>query len=193
MLKQLTPILLCLCLVGCLDAKIDPKVNTDIDSKIQAQVESLLKAKLEVELAAVKAEVKTDIEAKFSNDMDTKLNLMGGDIQGKIDKLNAKFDTQIETHTQNTGMFSGGGIYVMGVAIALIAAVFGTFMWLVKKAAQWKKVWFVLSEVIENHANNGGQAESVKRDFAAAIKAAGLHGIVNKNLETRGFKKKNKS
>jgi len=187
-MKKLIPIFICLLCVGCLDAKVDPKINSKIDTK--AEIESLVKG----ELTGIKAKIKNELKAEFTtnlnNKMNTKFNLMGGDIQGKIDKLNAKFETQIETHTQNQGMFSGGGIYVSAVAITLIVGLFGTIIWITNKAMKWKKIWHIASQTIEHIAEEDKPASHVKKEFARRIEAAGLHHIVNKNLEMRGFKKK---
>jgi hypothetical protein len=219
MFKQLTLIPFCLILSGCLSpeikdnnleslvkAQVETEVTglkadikseiTGIKASLQSEITTDIKATLTNEITAdVKTtltnEIKTDIKSHFNNEMKAKMNVLGGDIQGKIDKLNAKFDTQIETHTQNTGMFSGGGIYVMGVAIALIAAVFGTIIWLLKKLMHWKRIWHVVSEVIENHEEEDKEnAAKIKNKIAALSRAAGVHDIIDRNLKSRGFKKK---
>jgi len=185
-------LIICLLCVGCVDAEIKPEIDTKIDTK--AEIESLVKA----ELTGIKAEIKTELKAEINtslnanlnNKMDTKLNLLGGDIQGRIDKLDAKFDTQIETHTQNQGMFSGGGVYVTAVAVALIIGIFGTFIWLMRSLMKWKQIWHIASQTIEHLADEERPAEHVKSEFAKRIEAAGLHNIVNANLEKRGLKKK---
>lgn len=195
--------LFCLCLSGCLnanlDTKIDTKIKTEVDAKfdteisgIKAEFKAEIKAEIKTEIKAeikmeVTAEIKTDLNLSLSNKMDTKLNLLSGDI---TQKLQAEFQTQIDTRIQNTGMFSGGGVYVTVVAIVLIVAVFGTFLWLLKKIMQWKQIWHILSALIESNADDGMLAENVKRDFSTLISAAGLSHVIDSNLEKRGLKKK---
>jgi len=168
----------CLLIIGCADAKINPTINTKAEF-------AALKAQIRTEL---KAELTAEFNATFTNKMNTKLNLLGGDVQQKIaDNLRAEFQTQIDT--KNNGMFSGGGIYLTAVAIALIIGIFGTFMWLVKKMMQWKQIWHILSQTIENETKRGGQAEHVKQSFSAMIDVAGLKNIIDLDLKTRGLHK----
>jgi len=185
-MKTLIPLIFCIICIGCVDARVDPNIDTKIDTK--AEIESLLKAELTGIKADIKNELKAEFTANLNNKMDTKLNLMGGDIQGRIDKLNAKFD--IQTSTQNQGMFSGGGVYLTAVAVTLIIGIFGTFIWLMRSLMKWKQIWHIASQTIEHLSEEDRPAEHVKSEFAKRIEAAGLHHIVNANLEKRGLKKK---
>ena len=170
-MKKLFLILACVLCSGCINAEVDSNVD------IKAEVESLVKA----ELTGVKAEIKTEIKTEIRTEVKAKMNILGGDVQGRIDELNAKFDTSIETHTQNLGMFSGGGIYVTAVAIALIAGVFLTFIWLIKKIMQWKQVWQIASQTIAKMIDKEMAVEGsevLKTEFTQRIKDAGLSSVI---------------
>ena len=170
-MKKLFLILVFILCSGCMKAEVDSNVD------IKAEVESLVKA----ELTGIKAEIKTEIKTEIRTEVKAKMNILGGDVQGRIDELNAKFDTSIETHTQNLGMFSGGGVYVTAVAIALIAGVFLTFMWLIKKIMQWKQVWQIASQTISKMINSKEfkGSEDVKAELSQRMKDAGLSSVIN--------------
>jgi len=170
-MKKLLLIVVCILCSGCINAEVNPEVD------IKSEVESLVKA----ELTGIKAEIKTEIQTEIKASLNAKMNILGGDIQGRIDKLDAKFDTSIETHTQNQGMFSGGGVYVTAVAIALIAGVFLTFMWLIKKIMQWKQVWQIAKQTITKMIDKEMEVEGseiLKTEFTKQMKDAGLHSVI---------------
>jgi len=176
-MKKLFFILACILCSGCINAEVNPEVD------IKSEVESLVRA----ELTGIKAEIKSTIDSN----VEAKMNILGGDIQGRIDNLNAKFDTQIETHTQNQGMFSGGGIYVTTVAVALIAGIFLTFIWLIKKIMQWKQVWQIASQTISRIIEDKEfeESEQIKSEFSQRMKDAGLHNVVKPHMRKFGLQK----
>jgi hypothetical protein len=209
--KIIITVTLCLICFGCIDANLDTDVKTDLKADIEKAVEANIEKVVDAEMIKVaesmenlvKAEVKTslqananintDLEAKLSNKMDTKLNVLGGDIKQKVaDELKAHFDTKIETHTQNQGMFSGGGIYVTAVAVFLILTVAGTVIYLFKTLMSWKRIWHVTSQCIEEQGENGGkeQIEKLKRMISSSLGKAQLKHHVDKNLEKRGLRHK---
>jgi hypothetical protein len=107
------------------------------------------------------------------------------------DDLEAEINSKIETHTQNTGMFSGGAIYVVAVAVAFFAFVFGTFIWLVKSLIEWKQIWHLISASIESNSKDANHAEHVKKiksEFSDSLEKTGLKSVVDKNLIKRGMK-----
>ena len=166
-MKKLFLILVFILCSGCINAEVNPEVD------IKAEMKNIIKA----EMTGIKAKIQTEIKTSLN----AKMNILGGDIQGRIDELNAKFDTSIETHTQNLGMFSGGGVYVTAVAIALIAGVFLTFMWLIKKIMQWKQVWQIASQTISKMINSKEfkGSEDVKAELSQRMKDAGLSSVIN--------------
>jgi len=184
-MKKLFFILACIFFSGCFKAEVNPEVD------IKSEVESLVKGELTGIKAELKAEIKTEIKSTIDSNIEAKMNVLGGDIQGKIDNLNAKFDTQIETHTQNQGMFSGGGIYVTAVAIALIAGVFLTFIWLIKKIMQWKQVWQIASQTISRIIEDKEfeESEKIKSEFSQRMRDAGLHTVVKSHMRKFGLQK----
>lgn len=188
MLKLFLALSLCsvLCL-GCADAKVDAKADTDINTNIKTEVESFLKANLE---SLVKAEIDTKVQGVG----DIKANLadeITADIKAQItQELDTKIQAAVANTTQNTGMFSGGAIYVVIVVIVFFALLFGTFIWLVKSLMKWKNVWHLLSQSIEEHSDNKEHSEHVKKikqHFSKSLEAAGLKNIVDTNLKKRGM------
>lgn len=193
MLKILLPLcIFCVALSGCVDPQVDANANadvdananvdTDINTQIETQVESFLKANLE---SLVKAQVQSQV------------HVVGADMRQKLaDQLRAEFQTQIETHTQNQGMFSGGAIYVVIVVIAFFVLLFGTIIWVINSLFKWKQIWRLLTNSIEEHADNeehGEHVQKIKNHFLSSLEQNGLKSIVDRNLEKRGLKRKWKS
>lgn len=190
-MRTILAILLCVSLAGCMEAKVDTDANAEANintqAEIQTEVETFLKAHLE---SLVKAQV------------DTKLQGIGVDVRNKIaDEIEAEIRTDLQTqidtwlsaNTQNTGMFSGGAIYVVIVAIVFLVFLFGTFIYLLQYALRWKKVWHLISQTIEHHADKEEHSEHVneiKSHFSTALELAGLKNIVDRNLEKRGMRKR---
>ena len=188
--KTLLIYLLCgfLC-VGCVNTKIDPKVDTNVDTNvdIQTQVESFLNANLD---SLIKAQV------------DTKVQGVGVEVKNKLaDQLTADIKHDLKTEiqamfantTQNTGMFSGGAIYLVIVAIVFLLLLFGTIIWITKYALQWKKIWYLLSQCIEEESKeHKNSIQDLKKHFSTQLQEKGLKNIVDKNLEKRGMRKKSR-
>ena len=169
-------------LLGCADADINAK--TDVKTDIKSEIETFMKVHLE---SLIKAQI------------DTKVQGVGVDIKNKLaDEIKADIKSELQTdikalisaNTQNVGMFSGGAIYVVILAIVFLALLLGTFIWLIKALMKWKNIWHLLSQSIEEHSKDeihGNHIKKVKSHFSQAIEAAGLKKIVDKNLKKRGL------
>ena len=175
-----------LCL-GCADAKVDAKADTDINTNIKTEIESFLKANLE-------SLVKAQIDAKIQGVGDIKASLadeITADIKTQItQELDTKIQAAVANTTQNTGMFSGGAIYVVTLAVVFLVFLFGTFIWLIKALMKWKNIWHLVSQSIEEHSNDKEHSEHVKKikqHFSKSLDAAGLKNIVDANLKKRGM------
>jgi hypothetical protein len=190
-MRNFLPLFFCLVLItGCFKANVDTDANAEanIDAKaeIQAQVESFLNAHLE---SLVKAEV------------DTKVQGVGVDVRAKVaDELRAqithdlqtKIDAFLANNTQNTGMFSGGAIYILAAFVSFLILFFGTVIYLTKQAAKWKKIWRLVSNSIEHHANTDEHfefARNLKSHISTSLEISGLKDIVDQNLKKRGLRK----
>lgn len=192
-MRTIPVILLCLCLTGCIDPKIntDAKAEANINTKaeIQTQVNTFLKAHLE---SLVKAQVDTKVQG-VGVDVKNKLaDQLTADITAQLrTELDTKINALIAKTTQNTGMFAGGAIYVVVVAITFLVLLFGTFIWIVRRAMKWKKVWHLVSQSIEEHTDDeehGEHVRKIKSHFATALRMAGLKEVVDQNLQQRGLK-----
>jgi len=190
MSKLWIALILCpfLCL-GCADADIDAKADTDVNTNIKTEVDSFLKANLE-------SLVKAQIDAKVQGIGDIKANLadeIKADIKAQItQELETKIQAAVANTTQNTGMFSGGAIYVVILAIVFLVLLFGSFIWLIKSLMKWKNIWHLLSESIEKYSHvkeHECHVKKIKSHFAAALKSAGLKNVVDNNLKKRGIVK----
>jgi len=178
--------LLAFLLLGCADAQLDTKVNTDVDTNIKAEVESLVKMHLD---SLIKAQ------------LDTKVQGIGVDIKNKIADeikaditadITAKVTSQISAQlsTQNTGMFSGGAIYVMGLGMFIVASIVFAFVWIVKSLFKYKNLWQIISASIEEHSHKEGSTiKDLKSSFGSLIQEKGLQKFVDKNLKNRGLNK----
>lgn len=187
-MRTILPFLMCCVLLsGCFKSDIDAKSNIDAKAEIQAQVDSFLKANLD---SLIKAQV------------DTKVQGVGVDIKNKLaDELNAQISQELQTKvdailastTQNSGMFSGGAIYIGIVFIAFFAMLFGTIIILAKKAAKWKKIWTLVSHSIEHQASKEKHVafiSDLKSHIATSLEVSGLKNHVDKNLQKRGLRKR---
>jgi hypothetical protein len=185
-MRKFLPLVFCLFLFcGCLDPNVDTDAEANINTEIQASVDSFLNAHLE---SLIKAEV------------DTKVQGVGFDIKNKLaDEISTqvKQDLQTQIHsmftasTQNSGMFSGGAIYVVIVAVAFLILLFGTIIWLATMVMRWKRIWHLVSGSIEHHSNQDQHAEAIgklKSRISTNLDIVGLKYIVDKNLEKRGLR-----
>ena len=169
-------------LLGCADAKVDAKADTDINT----QVESLLKAHLE---SLVKAQVDAklqgigDVNAKLAEEIKTELK---AEIKTELE---TKIQAAVANNTQNTGMFAGGAIYVVILAIVFLVLLFGSFIYVVRSLLRWKKVWHLVSQSIEESSNQ----EQIKSKFASSLESAGLKSLVDDNLKKRGMRRNQSS
>jgi hypothetical protein len=189
MSRLIIALLLCASLLGCADADVDANAqanNNTVKTDIKTEVETFMKAHLE---SLIKAQI------------DTKVQGIGVDVSNKVaDELKADIKSELETHiqaaiannTQNVGMFSGGAIYVVIVAIVFLAFLFGTIIYLVKSLLKWKKIWHLVSHSIEEHCeddDHGEHVTKIKSHFSSALEESGLKQLIDQNLEKRGFRK----
>ena len=136
------------------------------------------------------ANLDSKIEAKIEAKMENKLNIVGADMRSKIaDDLRAEFNTQL--NTQNTGMFSGGAVYVLALGVFIVASIVFTFIWILKQLFKYKNIWHLISESIEEHAEKEESTiKDVKQKFDTKLQENGLKEFVCKNLKKRGLNMK---
>jgi hypothetical protein len=185
-MRTILPLLFCSVLIcGCIESQID----TDVDAKAEIKTE-------------VEAYMNTHLESLIKAEVNTKVQGVGVDLQGKIadtlkneikNELQTDIDALISSSTQNTGMFSGGAIYILIAFVVFVAFLFGTIIYFVKQAATWKNVWSQVSTVIERHGNHELHKETIKNlksQISTSLEVSGLKDHVDHNLKKRGLRKK---
>jgi len=196
----------CLCLlfcVGCLDAQVKPKLDTDVDvkseikSEVEAHVDSLLKAEINPQIeslvktqldSVVKAEVEAAINTQIETTIKPKMNVLGGDIQTKMENQFRDLNTKIQTSTQNQGMFSGGAVYVLILGCFIVATIAITIIYLVRELLKWKKLWHLVSHSIEVHTHKkDADVKQMKEHLGSMLEVSGLKHFVDQNLKKRGL------
>jgi len=133
------------------------------------------------------------LEAKLEAKMENKLKIVGADMRSKIaEDIKAEFNTQL--NTQNTGMFSGGAVYVLALAVFIVASIVFVFIWILNQFFKYKNIWHLISESIEQHANNEKSTiKDVKTSFDSLLgQKKGLKEFVSENLKKRGLNKSSK-
>jgi len=180
-------------LSGCMKANVntDAKAEANVDAKaeIQTQVETFLKAHLE---SLIKAQIDTKVQG-VGIDVKNKLaDQLTADITAQLKtELDTKMDALYAKSTQNTGMFAGGAIYVVIVAVIFLVLLFGSIIYLVRSVLKWKRIWHLISQSIEECSKDDelGHIHRVKSHFATALQLSGLKGAVDQNLQKRGLRK----
>lgn len=148
--------------------------------------------------AEIKTELKTEINAEMNNTMENKVQgVIGGKIEEvkkdirttvdtRLDQAAQSFDQKIGTIKggQNTGMFAGGGLYVLIFGIVVVIAIISSIVAIVAMLRNSKKN-VLLSSVMAgvNKANDSKLLEHIQ----TAANAAGVGMKVNKMMASRGM------
>jgi hypothetical protein len=140
--------------------------------------------------AKMEAKLNSKIDSRIEMKMKNELRIVGADMRNKIaEDLRAEFNTQL--NTQNTGMFSGGAIYVLGLGIFIVASIVYVIIWGLKQLFKYKQIWHLISESIAEHSEEA-TVKDIKNKFENKLEADQLKDFVSKNLKKRGLNNKSK-
>jgi len=155
-------VLLPLCLVGCLD--VAPKAGKLAD--VNAEINGL---KSEVgKLTGVEASLNNKIEAK-DNQLTAKLLEYQSTLSQQIGSVKGQV---------NTGMFSGGAVYVTVVCVTLILCLFGLVAYLLYNRSRWKGAFHALKDTI--HEEGSESYRGLKNNLEVKLKGKGFGDLIDR-------------
>ena len=191
MRRRLLTLFLAMCLViGCAPSGAGDAVTAKISAFNDAKIDKLIEAKIADKIAVV---VEAKAEAKIAEKID------------KIEaNLNANMDVKIGEFRgkQTIGMFAGGGLYVLLLALSLVAAVAGVFIYMIRhRDTQLKKqtddverkallisaITSAVSRVRKRHEEGNDDVESVVDEIKNHAEKAGVLDDLNRILVSHGL------
>ena len=154
--------LLCITLTGCLD--LAPKADklAEVNAKVTG---------LESKIGKI-----TGIEAS----VDTKIDAKGNELTAKLLDLQSNVSQQIGSvkGQVNTGMFSGGAVYVTVVCVTLLLCMFALAAYLFYSYSRWRGAFRALKETVHEDSPNG--TRDLRGDLEQKMKGKGFGSFLDK-------------